>query len=100
MDTINIEELKAKYGDVYQITVKGQTPDDNVVAYFRAPKRAEVASFMRHSKEDSLRAGEVLITNCFVGGDARIKTDDTLFLSAVTQIAGIIDIRESELVKL
>ena len=49
---------------------------------------------------DPMRANEVLLDNCWIAGDAEIKSDDSLFLGVAGKLAEIIDIKEAEIKKL
>jgi hypothetical protein len=89
-----IKEWKTKFGDVFKITVDGK------VAYFRKPSRKTLGYAAVAGKENPLKFNEVIMRDCFLGGDEEIKTDDTLFLSASSKIGDIIETKEAELEKL
>jgi hypothetical protein len=47
-----------------------------------------------------LRAGEVILMNCWVGGDEEIKTDEALKIAACVKAMGLFEVQEAELKKL
>jgi len=51
-------------------------------------------------KNDPLKFNEIIINNCWLGGDDAIRTDDTLFLSIGGQIAQMIEVKQAQLKKL
>ena len=47
-----------------------------------------------------VRANEVLLENCWLGGDESIKTDDAKFFGVAAKLDEIVQIREAEIKKL
>ena len=43
---------------------------------------------------------EILLSDCFIGGSEKVKTDDGLFLGVSAKLAELIEVKESELEKL
>jgi len=89
-----IQEWKRKYGDIYSI----ETGDS--VCYLRKPDRTTLKAVSAVGLNDPVRSNEVLLENCWLGGDDTIKTDDEKFFSVSEQLGGIIEIRKAELKKL
>lgn len=89
-----IEEWKAQYGDVFQVSVEGR------VAYLKKPTRKALGAAAVVGKADPMKYNEVLLNNCWIEGDEEIKRDDALFLGVSAQLAEIIEIKEAEIKKL
>lgn len=89
-----IADWKAKHGDIFKISVDGKE------AYLKKPDRKTLSYATSIASNEPLKFNELLLSNCWLGGDEEIKTDDTLFLSASAKLAEIIEIKNAELVKL
>jgi len=50
--------------------------------------------------KDPLRFNEVILENCWLGGDEEIKTNDELFLAVSSKLPDLIQIKEATLEKL
>ena len=94
-----IKEWKDKYGDVFAIKVDDENEDTHI-CYLRAPKRKDLSAASVASKVDPLKFNEVILRQCWLGGDEVIRTDDRLFLAVSGKIPDIIEVGEAELEKL
>lgn len=89
-----IQEWKKQYGDVYVLNIEGKK------AYLRTPDRQTLSYASTLATKDPLKFNEVVLNNCWLGGDEEIKTDDALFLSASSKLGELIQIKEATLEKL
>ena len=89
-----IEAWKKKHGSVYSVTVDSKT------AYLKKPVRKALSAAAVLGKTDPMKYNEVLLNNCWLGGDEEIKTNDELFLGVSSKLADLIEIKEAELKKL
>lgn len=89
-----VAEWKAKFGTVNKITVDGKA------CYLRQPSRKALGYASMAGKDNPMRFNEVILNECWLGGDEEIRTDDTLFLSVSGRIAELIEVKEAELEKL
>ena len=89
-----IQEWKRKHGSVYAI----ETGDS--VCYLHKPDRSTMKAVAAVGINDPIRSNEVLLENCWLGGDESIKTDDEKFFSVSPMLAELIEIKEAELKKL
>ncbi|MFI3322089.1 MAG: hypothetical protein R3Y50_06145 [Rikenellaceae bacterium] len=89
-----IESWKAKHKDVWLIEVGGKK------AYLKKPNRQALSAALVISKNDTLKYNEVLLNNCWLGGDEEIKEDDSLFLGVATVLGDLVEIKEATLKKL
>ncbi|MCM1035538.1 MAG: hypothetical protein NC038_05520 [Paludibacter sp.] len=94
-----IAEWKAKYGQVSRITVKDPENGDKV-CYLKLPSRKALGYATQAAKDNPMKFNEVILQDCWLGGDDEIKTNDTLFLSVSSKIAELIEVKEAELEKL
>ncbi len=89
-----IAEWKEKHGDVWAITVGGS------VCYLKRPSRKALSYASMMGKSDPLRFSETMLNECWLGGDERIKTDDSLFLGAASKVAELVEVKEAVIKKL
>lgn len=89
-----IQEWKRKYGDVYSI----ETGDS--VCYVQKPDRSTMKAIAAVGMNDPIRSNEVMLENCWLGGDESIKTDDAKFFAVSPKLALLIEVKEAELKKL
>ena len=89
-----IKQWKAKYKEVFVLRV------DDKVAYLRTPDRATLSYASTLATKDPMKFNEAILTNCWLGGDEEIKTDDALFLSASSKLGELIQIKDATLEKL
>ena len=89
-----IEAWKKEHGEVFRIKVEDKE------CYLKKPSRKTLGYASVAGKENPLKFNETIMRDCWLGGDEEIKTEDTLFLSAGSKIADIIEIKEAELEKL
>ena len=88
-----IADWKKKYGDVFKVEVDGS------VCYLKKPDR-KTMSYMATLLNTLVRANEVLLENCWLGGDESIKTDDGKFFGVSGKLTEIIQVKEAEIKKL
>ena len=82
-----IKQWKAKYKEVFVLRVEDK------VAYLRTPDRATLSYASTLATKDPMKFNEAILTNCWLGGDEEIKTDDALFLSASSKLGELIQIK-------
>lgn len=87
-----IEELKAKHGALYEISVDGYS------CIFRKPNRKDL-SYVAAVK-NPMQMNETLMNQLWVDGDEAIRKDDDLFLAASAKLGELIEIKEAEIKKL
>ena len=89
-----IQEWKKQYKDIFVISVEDKK------AYLRKPDRNTLSYASTLATKDPLKFNEVVLNNCWLGGDEEIKTDDALFLAASSKLPDLIQIKEATLEKL
>lgn len=88
-----IEKWKKEHRNVYGIIA------DNKICYLKKPGRKEMSYAASIGPSDPMGMVEAIITTCWLGGCEEFKTDEELFLSAVSQIEEITKTKQAELVK-
>lgn len=90
-----VAEWKEKYpAGIYRYEVEDKA------CYLRRPDRKTLSAASVIGKTDPMKYNEVILKNCWLGGDEEIKTDDGLFLGISGKLAELIEIKEGELKKL
>ncbi|MDR0814761.1 MAG: hypothetical protein LBN37_03300 [Bacteroidales bacterium] len=90
-----IEEWKAKHKDVWLLKVGADS-----ACYLKKPSRKALGYASMAAQSNPLKFNEVILEDCWLGGDEEIKKDDNLFLSASKKLAELIEIEDAELGKL
>ncbi len=85
---------KEKHGKVYAYEVDGKT------CYLKKPSRKALSAAAVVGQRDPLKYNEVLIANCWLGGDEEIKTEDCYFLGLSGKIAQLVEVKEGEIKEL
>lgn len=89
-----IDAWKKSHADVFAIQ------SENSICYLKTPSRAVLGAAMQAGKNNPLKLAEVLLKNCWLGGDEAFKTDDQLFLAASGQMDALIEVKTAEIKKL
>lgn len=94
-----IQEWKQKYGEIFKLKIEDKE------CYLRKPSRKTLSYASVAGKDNPLGFNEVIMRDvskggCWLGGDEEVREDDTLFLSASSKIAELIEIKDAELEKL
>ena len=89
-----IQEWKKQYKDIFVISVEDKK------VYLRTPDRKTLSYASTLATKDPLKFNEVILDNCWLGGDEEIKTNDELFLAVSSKLPDLIQIKEATLEKL
>lgn len=90
---------KEQHKDVFAIKVEDSESKLHV-CYLRRPKRRDLSAATVAGQANPLKFNEVILRQCWLGGDEEIRKDDALFLSASGKIPDLIEVAEAELEKL
>lgn len=85
---------KKNHGEVFELSVGDKK------CYLKTPDRKTLSYAATVGANDNLKFNEVILKNCWLGGDEEIQTNDGLFLSAAAALPQLIQIQEAKLVKL
>lgn len=91
-----IAAWKKQYG---QDNVFEYVTADGLKGYFRRPSRKVISLALSGGVGDPMHINEVLATNCWLGGDEAIRTEDKYFLGLVDVLGELIDKVAGELKK-
>lgn len=89
-----IEAWKVQHGGVFQITVEDKT------GYLRKVDRKTLSFASTLATKDPLKFNEVILGNCWLGGDEELKNDDDYFLAVSGVLSEIISSKEADIKKL
>ncbi len=89
-----IEEWKKKHGEVFEFEA-----EDGKKCWFRKPDRETLRACNLGSGDDTIKWNEILVKNCFLGGDEEFKTQDDYFFGLSTQLAELIKRKQVQLKK-
>ena len=89
-----IQEWKKQHKDIFVISVADKK------VYLRTPDRKTLSYASTLATKDPLKFNEVILDNCWLGGDEEIKTNDELFLAVSSKLPDLIQIKEATLEKL
>lgn len=85
MDKTQIEALKKKHGKVHEISF-----DSGEKCYLKKPTRATVGLAMSKARTNPLAMVDVILQNCWLGGDEVIREDVGFHVGMAEQIDKII----------
>ena len=89
-----IAQWKEKHGDIYKLTIEDHE------CFLKKPSRKSIGYASVGSKNNPIKFNEIMLKECWLGGDEQIMTNDDLFLAAGVQLAELVQVKEAELVKL
>lgn len=88
-----IAAWKKEHGDIFEVSVDGR------YGYLKKPDRKTIA-YASSVQNNPIKSNEIILNNCWIGGDEEIKTDDSLFMSVQSVLGNILEVKQAELVKL
>jgi len=89
-----IEIWKKKHGEIFELIVGNKT------GFLHKPDRNTLRLAFSKAATDPMGMAEVVLANCWLGGDEEIKTDDSYFVGAMSQVQELIEVKEASLKKL
>ncbi|MDY3512960.1 hypothetical protein JSO59_001320 [Riemerella anatipestifer] len=89
-----INEWKQKHGEIFKITVEDK------VCYLKSPDRKIMGLATSMGANEPIKFNEMVLNQCWLGGDEEIKTNDAYFFGASAQLGGIIEVKTATLEKL
>jgi hypothetical protein len=70
------------------------------VCYLKRPDRNTMKAVVVIGEQDDMRANEVVLENCWLGGDPEIKTNDIYFMEVIPALAEVLDFGRATIKKL
>lgn len=112
-DVAQIEAWKKQHGDVYSIEVAVDAdkfeantiqPDlddlPKLVGYMKKPDRKTMNFALVTMPKNLIAAGKAVLKDCWLGGDARLLTDEGYSATAGMQAIELVEIYQSRIKKL
>lgn len=96
-----IKQWKKQWGEVFAIEVPlDDESKKKAIGYFKKPTLDTIKVSSKYIESDPIKAGEVVFTNCWLGGDDIIKDNDEAKMSAMQQVSSLFKVRQATLKKL
>jgi len=74
--------------------------EDGKEAFLKKPDRKIMSYAMTKMQSNPLGYAEVILNQCFLGGDEEVKTNDDYFFGAAAQLEQMIEAKNASLKKL
>ncbi len=85
---------KNLHGKVWEVRSKDS------VCYLKRPHRNVVSAASSLGAKDPIKFAEMMIANCWLGGDERIKTDDAKFFGLSKKLDMLLQVEEASVKEL
>lgn len=92
--TAQIEAWKREHGDVFAYEADGK------VCYLRRPSRTAIAAASVVGKDDPFKFAEIIVNNCWLGGDEALRNEDRYFMGLSRKVSELVEIKVGEIKKL
>lgn len=90
------QEMVTGWKEKYPDSVKKlECPELDAHCYLKVPDRKILSAAMQRSKQDVVAFEEIIMANCFLGGDERFKTKFEFLRGASDAIAELVARKES-----
>ncbi len=89
-----IAQWKKDNGTVFKVEI------EDAVCYLKKPDRKTLSFAMTDAQTNPLGFAEVILENCWLGGDEIIKTNDDYFMAASGVIDELIEIKQAAIKKI
>lgn len=89
-----IQKWKQEHGEVYHYEVDGYH------AYLKPADRKTISHANAMGENDDVKFNEILLDDCWLGGDEIIKQNDSYFLGISSFLAELIQVKAGQLKKL
>jgi len=90
----DIAKWKQKHGDVFAYEA------DEMIGYLHRPSRQVISLATVTGQSDPFQFAQVIIENCWLGGDDTLRSQDKYFMGLSQKINEIVEIKVGELKKL
>ncbi|AYO58188.1 hypothetical protein CO230_08675 [Chryseobacterium sp. 6424] len=90
-----IEDWKAAHGEIFKLEF-----EDGKEGFLKKPSRKILKAAMAKMQTDPLSFVERILTDCWLGGDELVRTEDAYFFGAAEQLEGLMENKKAELKKL
>lgn len=88
------DSLKKTHGNIHEMWVWGNDEEtEKVYGYLKPIDRRTFGAVSSIIQMDPVKGCEMILSNCWLSGDERIKNDDDCFFAAMPQMVKIVKIR-------
>ncbi len=94
-DQKQIDAWKQEHGEIFKLEF-----EDGKEGFLKKPSRKILKAAMAKMQTDPLSFVERILTDCWLGGDEQVRTDDDYFFGAAEQLEGLMETKKAELKKL
>ena len=70
-----IQAWKSRYGRIVEVSVTDDEVGERHIGYFRRPDSQTMQAFSSVSKNNEIKASEIMFDNCWLGGSPVMKSD-------------------------
>lgn len=91
---VQIETWKKAHGDIFLIEI------EDASCVLRTPTRKDMSYASAGASGVAFKVNEMLFDSCWLGGDEKIKTDISYFLSAIEKFSSVVEVKEAAIKKL
>ena len=71
--------------------VEVQDGDEVHIGYFKRPTLETIKAVTKVAKTDEVKAGEIILDNCWLGGSEELRTDALLFMAVQKQLGTVLN---------
>ena len=89
-----IAAWKQEHGEVHEVEVEDH------FCYLKNPSRKVLGYASTAGKQNPIKFNEIMLAGCWVGGDEKMKTDDSLFLAVGSVLQELVQVKEATIKKL
>lgn len=106
MPQAQIDAWKQTHKDVFAISVpatdedSGKEDGEKLTGYFRKPKLDELGMAAQASRDNALKASQVIYNTCLLGGHPAFADDEDVVRAALSKFGDVIKTREAQIKKL
>jgi hypothetical protein len=93
-----IDAWKKEFEDIWEIECNGKLGIKR--GYYKKPNRKILGAAMKFGQGDPMKFNETLATNCWLGGDTEMQTNDAYFMAAASKFSDLVDLGEASIKKL
>ena len=85
-----IQAWKNRYGRIVEVCVADDEVGERHIGYFRRPDPQTMQAFSSVSKNNEIKASEIMFDNCWLGGSPMMKSDAIYKISATGMLSTLL----------
>ena len=89
-----INKWKAEHGDIFVVECEDK------LCYLKKPTRGVLSAASTIGATDPFGYNEIVIKNCWLGGDLEMQTNDAHFMAVSSQLGALMEIKKASIKKL